>query len=297
MTTDVPQISVFFQERDAEILRTMHQLGAVTPQHILTVSRTWEAPFPDLHTVRRRLRKLRHAGWTREYPLTAHIPNARHYYRLTRQGFRMIYPESPMPEDTFFRAVADARQRHTFALADVLAHTHAACAAHRVCVMAFRREDEITLDGGGFAASPDHFLQLKNSGMTFNLFLEVDRGTEPVESEGFNSVRRKLAAYEVYQDAALAQWDFRFRVAFLTTSIERVHTILRSALRLAKNRDRLVCYAAPMNSYLAETDPLRTPLFLDHHGRWQALVDIHPTAQFLKTSIRLHAGVTAELPL
>ncbi|MBW3598962.1 MAG: replication-relaxation family protein [Planctomycetes bacterium] len=296
MTTHAtPHVS--FQDRDADILRLLHQLGAATPPHIHTASRAWADPFTDLHTIRRRLRKLQGAGWIRSYPLATHLPDARHYYRITRRGFRMLHPDAPMPEETLFRAIADSRQRHTFALAEILTHTVATAAMHRIRIHQFRREDEVTLEAHGLAVSPDHFLLLETGGRMFNLFLEVDRGTEPVEAVGLNSVRAKLAAYEAYQDLALAQWRFRFRVAFLTTSINRVHTILGSALKLAKNPDRLVCYAATFDAYLAEDDPLRSPLFLDHHGRFQSLVNLHPTSPFPRAPVRLRPSLDADLPV
>jgi len=34
---------------------------------------------------------------------------------------------------------------------------------------------------------------------------------------------------------------------------------------------------------------MRSPIFLDHRGHWQALVDDHPTAVFRKSPVRLPA--------
>jgi hypothetical protein len=48
-----------------------------------------------------------------------------------------------------------------------------------------------------------------------------------------------------------------------------------------------ICYGATQDAFLAEPDALRAPIFLDHHGHWQALVNIHPTAAFTKPPVRL----------
>jgi len=88
-----------------------------------------------------------------------------------------------------------------------------------------------------------------------------------------------------------------FRVVFVTTGIERARHILGLALGCARNRDRRLCYAATLDEYLAETDALRFPLFLDHLGRWQALVNLHPSARFERSAVRINPSVQFPLPL
>ena len=53
------------------------------------------------------------------------------------------------------------------------------------------------------------------------------------------------------------------------------------------NRDRRLCNAATQDEFLAESDPVRSPLFLDHFGCWQALVNPHPTSRFNREPVRI----------
>jgi len=46
-------------------------------------------------------------------------------------------------------------------------------------------------------------------------------------------------------------------------------------------------YAAAFDTFVTDSDPLMAPLFLDHSGQWQALIDLHPTALFCKEPVRL----------
>jgi hypothetical protein len=137
------------------------------------------------------------------------------------------------------------------------------------------------------------------------MLFELDRSTEPLESAAINSIRQKLLAYEAYQNYAWALWKQGgergvrpyFRVAFLTMTIERAHHILSLACDCASNKDRKLCYAATLDSYLSETDAVQAPLFLDHHGHWQALVNIHPSSHFARQPVRLAPLVQRALPL
>ena len=54
-------------------------------------------------------------------------------------------------------------------------------------------------------------------------------------------------------------------------------------------------YAATQDSYVTEPDPLHSPMFLDHLGNWQSLVDLHPTASYRKTPVRLTRPVESPL--
>ena len=148
-------------------------------------------------------------------------------------------------------------------------------------------------------------MQLTAAGRTFNTLFELDRSTESLESAAINSIRRKLLAYEAYQDYAWALWKQGgergtrpyFRVAFLTKTVERAHHILSLARDCAANKDRRLCYAATLDSYLGEPRAVQSPIFLDHHGHWQALVNIHPSSQFYRQPVRLAPLVQHSLPL
>ena len=78
-----------------------------------------------------------------------------------------------------------------------------------------------------------------------------------------------------------------FRAVFLTTTAERASHILWLTRECARNHDRHLCYAATQDVFLSSDNPLQSPLFNDHHGHWQALVNLHPSSTFTRTPIRL----------
>jgi hypothetical protein len=96
-------------------------------------------------------------------------------------------------------------------------------------------------------------------------------------------------------ELALAQWHAggrtwerpRFRVIFLTHSVERAYHILALAAEMTPNRGRRLVLAATQESYLTDDQPLLGPILLDHLGQWQSLIDVHPTAPYLKAPVRL----------
>ena len=79
----------------------------------------------------------------------------------------------------------------------------------------------------------------------------------------------------------------RFRAVFLTKTAERAEHIAALAAAVARNRDRLVCYSATQDAFLSDPDALRSPIFIDHQGRWQSLVNLHPSSRTMRTPIRL----------
>ena len=121
--------------------------------------------------------------------------------------------------------------------------------------------------------------------------LELDNGTEPVFSlEQRESIRRKIAFHERLQNKMLPnRFDVsrRYRLLFFTQTWERAYNILSLAAELANNKDRRLCYATTVADYVGENDALRQPIFLDHHGQWQSILNLHPTSYFLRSPVRL----------
>ena len=129
----------------------------------------------------------------------------------------------------------------------------------------------------------------------FSLAFEIDNSTESLDSHAVNSVRTKLRIYDAYQEFVLSQWLAagktwerpRLRVVFLTRSVERAYHILSLAAATTRNRNRRLVVAATHESFVTESQPLHAPIFLDHFGAWQSLIDLHPTATFSKAPVRL----------
>ena len=149
---------------------------------------------------------------------------------------------------------------------------------------------EATPEGGG-VVEPARTRRTRLNSSPFNL---SPVGRVPV-SQPCISVSRKLTTYHGYREQVLSQWLAagkkwerpRFRVVFLTQSIERAHHILSLAAETTRNKSRRLVYAATLESYITADDPLHTPLLLDHRGEWQSIVDLHPTASYRKTPVRL----------
>ncbi len=179
---------------------------------------------------------------------------------------------------------------------------HSLVAAHRdrIDIPFFNGDGDAIIEVASQKLSPDCFCQFSLSGKQFNVYFEIDQSTESVDSRAEQSIREKLVRYEAYQDSLVAwhnaqtasvSWPY-FRVVFLTRSVERANHILWLARECARNANRHLVYAATQNAYLTEPRALQTPLFVDHHGRWQALVNVHPTSNFQRTPVRLTRPVT-----
>lgn len=287
-------------DRDWAVLRLLDRTPATTAL-ILQASVTFpNGPFRDRRRVRERLQRLGQSGLVRRWSLSLSAGGAANYYKLGRGGYRLLYgANSSLPHNRFFAAIPVVRLQHTLTLAEVIVHTLVSAHRHRIAITRFYRENALTLSTGAFQQQPDCMLQLSTGGRRFNALFEIDRSTEPVDANSHRSIRRKILGYEAYQDHVWATWKANgrkgarpaFRVAFLTRTIDRAYHILTLARDLAHNKDRRLCYGATQDSYLVEADALRQPLFLDHHGHWQALVNLHPTAPFPKMPVRLPASV------
>lgn len=286
--------------RDRDLLQLLDRTPA-TALLILLASATFTGePFRDERRVRERLQQLTDGGLVRRFLLAQAGGGAMNYYKLTPAGFAARYgAESALPTRAYFAETPLTRLEHTVALAEVIVHTLVSSHRHRVTITKFHRENELTLEVGSYAQQPDFHAQFSQAGKTFNVLFELDRSTESVDSSADQSIRQKVLGYEAFQDMVWQNWKREgesgprpyFKVAFLTPSPVRAYHILALAKTLARNPDRHLCFAATQAEYLASTDAVREPLFIDHHGQWQALANLHPTSHPLRTPILLKQHV------
>jgi len=295
---------VSLSPRDLSLLTLLGRTPATTAL-LLRAGDTFDGGrFGDERRLRERLQALGNAGFVRSWA-TAHAGGGlQNYYKLTPLGFEMACgTETTQPPRAFFAEVSPSLFAHTFRLAEAVVETVRTCHLDRVTIERFTRENELTLRVGDDQVQPDFFLRLRASGRPFNLAFEIDGSTESIESHAMNSIRRKLAMYHADQDRILGQWLAaskkwerpRFRVVFLTPSVARAYHILTHAAETTSARGRRLVYAAPHDSYVTDAHPLCSPVFLDHCGQWQALVDLHPTARYLKSPVRLPKHVESPL--
>ena len=295
---------VSLSPRDLSLLRLLSWTPATTAL-LLQASDTFDGgPFADERRLRERLQVLSEAGFVRSW-CTAHAGGGlQNYYKLTPLGFEILCgSETPQPSRAFFSEVSPSLFEHTFRLAEVIVETVRACHARRVAIERFIRENELTLPVGDYLVQPDCFFRLVTGGRAFNLAFEIDGSTESVDSYAVTSIRNKLSVYHAYQEMVLTEWLAggktwerpRFRVVFFTRSVERAYHILSLAAETTQNDTRRLVYATTHESYVTEADPLHTPILLDHLGHWQSLVDLHPTAAYVKTPVRLARHVESKL--
>lgn len=258
-------------------------------------------PFRDDRRVRERLQALSGAGFTRSVSAGLTGGGLLHHYRLAVNGFRAIHPDSNEPFPRLLSAdIAPSRIQHATTTADVIVHTLVSCDLARVKVTQFSGDGRLTLEAGEYCQQPDCHFQLEFAGMFFNLLFEIDNATEPLDSRREQSIRTKILGYETYQDWVLRVWNDNgrpgirpsFRVILLAKGAERANHILWLAHSLVRNKDRCLVYASTQDQYLGSATPLTHPIFNDHFGQWQALLNPTPTSGFtLRPPIRLRPPV------
>lgn len=289
--------AVILSARDQSLLRLLAHTPATTTL-ILKASETFTGePFHDDRRVRERLQTLAAAGLIRTFPATQGVGGPVNWYKLTAEGFRTVQgAEAPLPHRSRFEAIPPSRFQHTQILAEVIVHSLVAAHRDRCRIPFYHGDGEARIEVAAHTFYPDCFFQFALGGKQFNCYFEIDQSNESLDSQAEQSIRTKLLNYEAYQDGLVVWWKGQgergarpfFRVVFLTRSQERANHILWLARSCARNADRHLIYAATQDAYLAESRALQLPLFLDHHGRWQSLVNLHPTSRFERTPVRLH---------
>ncbi len=282
--------------RDRSLLQLLSWTPATTSL-LWSASRTFPGgQFADERRLRERLQALERTGFTRHWSTATIGGGLQNYYKLTLAGFQALYGvDATPPPRAFFSAIAPSVLLHTLRLAEVIIATVNAAHDRHVTIAGFHRENELTFAVGEAQVQPDCFFQFTNSGRAFNVAFEIDQSTETVDSPRDTSLRSRLELYDAYQELLLQSWVTggrtgarpRFRVVFLTISVARAYHLLAVAARITRNPSRRLICAATQDSYLGDADPLTNPLLLDHHGHWQSLINVHPSAGAIRSPVRL----------
>jgi hypothetical protein len=271
---------------------------------LLEESVTFDEPYTNLNFLRRNLQKYTDARWIRCFQYATTSRGTLNYYKLTRDGFRLLHQDDGTPEPTasYFAEIPVSRQEHSRALADVI--VCAIVAGHRsgIRLTHFCPENQLTLSVDEQTLKPDFQMTLEApTGQLFKFLVELDNSTEPLEATDpkRESIQRKLVFYERFQEHWLHRWRQRgregfpprFRVLLFTRSTQRVRDMLAVARTVSRWRNRRLCYAVTIEEFLAESDAVRAPIFLDHFGCWQGLMQLHPPDTVVRTPVRLPAPV------
>jgi hypothetical protein len=282
--------------RDRSLLKLLSWTPATTAL-LVQASRTFEGgPFADERRLRERLQALRQAGFTRHWSTATIGGGLQNYYKLTPGGFQALHGnDAPQPPRAYFGEIAPSHFAHTLRLAEVIVATMIGAHDRHITLDRFFRENELTFPVGDEQVQPDCFFRFTTGGRAFNLAFEIDQSTETVDSVLDTSLRHRLELYDAYQDQLLRDWQAggpsgerpRFRVVFLTPTVQRAYHILAVAGIIARVPSRRLVQAATQDEYLGTTDRLQTPIFVDHRGTWQSLIDLHPTSPSIKAPVRL----------
>lgn len=199
------------------------------------------------------------------------------YFRLSRTGYRLVMPESPLPRDSFFRETPLGNQQHTFALYDLLSRIDAAASDAGYAVPAVRRDREVCLQAEDYQVWPDATLCLEKDGDLFHYFVEIDCGSEPIHSsKNRASLSRQVLGY----DAFAANCEYRFRVLTIFTAAPlrmSGYLDMTGELMQMPNR-RSLFYAAMMHQLTETTNIVLDPVFVDNRRQSQAMIPQFQTA-------------------
>ena len=292
--------------RDLSLLRLL-SWTPVTTALLFRASDTFDGEkFINERRLRERLQTLSDAGIVRAFTSAQAGGGLQNYYKITPLGFDLrVGADAEHPPRAFFAEVSPSLFVHTLRLAEVIVETLRACHRRRVVIERFIRENELAFTAGDRQVQPDCFFRLTTTDRSFNLAFEIDNSTASIDAHATNSIRQKLMTYQAYQDLLLSQWLAadkkwerpRFRVVFLTQSVERAYHVLTFAAEATATKSRRLVYAAALESYVSDDNSLHAPLFLDHFGNWQSLIDLHPTAAYTKAPVRMTRPVDSPLIL
>lgn len=244
-------------ERDKEILRLVYRHRFLRSSHICAL-----VSGSDQQLLRR-LKLLYHHGYVSrpraQIDYYHHGGSSEIVYCLGRNGASLLKAEL----DEMFRAAswdeddnADRRVflKHALLVSDIMVSIELACRQNGVRLLTeqdlaksnrpFRWK--MNVQGQHFSVAPDRVFALEFSSANGAVrrsyfFLEADRGTMPVTRKSLSqtSFYRKLVAYEATWTQAIHEKIFgfhRFRVLTVTTSQERVKSLVDACSRLNTGR-------------------------------------------------------------
>ncbi|MEM9354717.1 MAG: hypothetical protein AAGB04_00760 [Pseudomonadota bacterium] len=166
------------RRRQEQILTalTVSQLDA---RQLQRLSLSFDDPFSDELYARRAMNRLLKRGLVIEHS----FPDRRKYWRLSREGYRLVYgPDKAIPtKPSIYRAISASYERHARKLADLLVEIRVAAFLAGIEVVFIYGDHQRKLTHDGETKIPDAVVGLKLKGRkTYTIIFELDCGTEPV---------------------------------------------------------------------------------------------------------------------
>lgn len=269
-----------FQRRKTDILAALDMLPLTTKQ-LLSLSETFERPFKDESTLRHYLRSLRGRDGgmlVQSFPYAIETDGRPPvYFKLTRAGYRQLYgPQAAFPNRRYFERIRPLHHEHSKAIADFMVKTIVSGLPQGMTLQQYARENSVRIEVADQRPLwPDSCFTLRDqSGRTHNFVLELDNGTERIQSKAnIESIRRKIDGYDAHQSQYDARDPQRYFVLFVTTrTLVRVQHIIAAANQRMRTPERCVFLATDLQSYLRCKNPFQHPCFIDNTGRHRPLV-------------------------
>ena len=261
--------------RDNAILEAIDRFP-LTADQLCRISVTFEHPFSDVHSVRRRLRKLAAAGLVQARPYAvASYGSSPAYYKLTRDGYRMQYGhDAELPKRRYFDPIGQARHPHTRKLADFLVHVFSVAHDAGYRIQHFARENSVVLETASGELRPDAAFQVIAGNRALNFLVELDNGTERVQSKrDTESIERKIRGYYSHSRAMKAFDRDRYVVLFVTTrSAVRLKHMMAHASAITSNSQRTLFLGTTLDDFLTRKDALSAKCFLSPDFKSTAMI-------------------------
>lgn len=252
----------------------------MTPRQLHVASQAFCQPFAAEALVRRRLGRLREAGFANAFPYSlVSEGRAPKYWKLTRSGYRLIYGvNATLPGRRYFSEVSVGHHVHTHAIASLVAHFVATAARHQVEMDHFARENSLKLKVGQSHVYPDGAFRLvypSQPDRPFPFVLELDNGSERVRSSrDTESIERKIRTYDLHQSRYKRDDPARYLVLFVTTRSERrLENVLSTCRALIRNPDRTLFLGGTLDRLLSG-DPFADPMLQSNNGIMRTLIPV-----------------------
>ena len=265
------QNTVALTSRDMEILTSLDRTP-LTPKQLQVVSQSFQRPFANETLARRRLGRLRDAGFTRCFPYSlVSDGRAPKYWKPTPTGYRLLYgQDSELPNRRYFNEVSVGNHFHTHAIAELVSHLVACGSKHGIVMDRYMRENSLVLEANQHKVLPDGAFRLTRKHQPdrpYSFVLELDNGTERVRStRDVESIERKVRAYDAHQSQFKRDDPNRYLVLFVTTrSVTRLNYVLDSCAQLIRNQNRTLFLGATLESLLA-CNAFENPVLQSNNG-------------------------------
>ena len=262
--------------RDREIFQALFTTP-LTAEQMLAFSGTFNEPFQSIRRVQERLVQLTRAGLLKRWRYATESGGAApHYYKLSREGFKVLHgPDEKPPRKRFFSPISLSLQAHTQVLAALWVHLHRSAHQSGLTIENVYPENCLKLATSIGPLVPDGtFDVILPDGRRFHFFLEMDCSTESLRSRSFDGWERRIRRYEMLRQQSAEP----FRVLVVTSVPgKRLDGIMKCIAEQQRRSDRSLFLGISLPDVLQCPDAFVEHIFSDHRGRSSSLT-LPPTS-------------------